>query len=187
MPTISSKRIGYLRLAPSAERSARVAPSPPVKAMWRKLHLDGFLNASATKVQTFWLTPLGKEALEKFDKSLSEPCRAVLNAVKARKHGVSSMKGLMTVVEAGLVHVRESHPLSYVLTEAGERLADPIGEIGYFAKSANKVEVTGVHVGSDGTGMLEVVRTEGESKGKGMHIPRDAFVREADWATYCGG
>lgn len=185
MAEISAKRVGYLRLVPKTQGSARAA-SGPIKSMWRKFHADGLVYASATTVPVFWITSRGVQAIKEFDENLSEPCRAVLNAVKAGQSGIASMKGLATCVDAGLVRFVDSAS-RYELTEDGLRLADPIGEEGYFTKSGAKVRIIDVRVDEDGVGNLVGRRTDGESKGKDMCVPRDTFVREADWPAYCEG
>jgi hypothetical protein len=185
MTEVSAKRIGYLRMAPTTEQAA-VSPSGPVKSMWRKLQADGLLNVSGDKNQKFWLSEAGVAAIKKHDDTLSEPVRAVLNAVKAGQSGAAAMKGMMTAINAGLVRVGQGTRFTYTLTEAGKLLADPIGETGYFTKSGNKVYVRGLDSGATGEVLLDVERVDGESKGKGMLISRRSFVREAGWPAFLG-
>jgi hypothetical protein len=177
-PSINAKRIGYLRMAPAAG-AAPVAPSTPaIKSMWIKLFGAGLLvchNASH-----YSRSEDGEQALAAFDLGLSESCRLVLNAIKAGQSGAAVMKGILTVINAGLVEVAEEAP-HYTLTEAGKALADPIGEEGYFEKSGNLVFVHGLCTDKGYEGNLQVERLEGDSRGKRMLIPREAFVRTADW------
>lgn len=175
--TLNAKRIGYLRMAPPVGSPGAVPPSPAAKSMWVKLCRDGLLVSSAN---TFARSEAGDHALAEHDKNLSEHCRIVLNAVKTGVSRVAVMKGLVTVINAGLVEFLDTAPY-YVLTEAGKAAADPIGEEGYFRKSGNLVLVHDLCTDKGCEGNLEVERLEGDSKGKRMLIPRDAFVRKADW------
>lgn len=176
--SISAKRIGYLRMAPAAGETP-VAPSAAAfKSMWIKMSREGLLVChNATEYSR---SEAGEEALAAFDRSLSEPCRLVLNAVKAGESRAAAMKGMIMVFNAGLVAFMEGAP-HYRLTEAGQAAADPIGEEGYFRKSGNRVFVHGLCTDKGYEGNLEVERLDGESKGKRMLIPRDAFVRKAVW------
>jgi hypothetical protein len=182
MPTrnasIDPTRIGYLRAAPGFRKSPVAPAFPAAKSMWSKLARDGLLiSESGSK---FARSETGEKALADFDQNLSEALRLVLNAVKDGASRAATMKGMATAVKAGLVRVRDSAP-HYALTEAGLALADPIGEEGYFEKSGNLVFVHGLCTDKGYEGNLQVERLEGESKGKRMLIPRDAFVRVADW------
>ncbi len=174
MYTLTAIKAGYLRQAPSFEDAPVAAPSASVKSMWRKFHLAGDLFADEAR-NLFKRTSIGDQALERFDSSLSEPARQVLNAVRAQKPRIIQMKGINTVVAAGLVVIDEDGVCS--LTPDGERLADPVGEEGYFEKSGNKVKLISV----DERGDFHVERVDGDSAGKGMSIPRESFVRTADW------
>jgi hypothetical protein len=184
MAAMNAKRIGYLRLAP-ASGSPAASPASSIKSMWRKLVSDGLMT-SVEAGTMFVRTAEGDRELEAYDTALSPTIRAVLNAVKGGQSGSAVMKGMTTAVHAGLVGFVEN-TTRYILTLDGKRLADPIGEEGYFTKSGNLVRVVGTVEGPNGSGMLEVVRVDGESKGKGMHIPRGAFVRKEDWAAYVEG
>lgn len=177
MAELSAKRIGYLRLAPRAGSPGAVAPSPACKAMWRKLANAGFITASGEGRNR-----AGDKAIEDFDRSLSEQCRSVINAVKAGESRVAVMNGIHTTLDAGLVRFVEERN-RYELTTDGEKIADPVGEEGYFSKSGNLVKVVQVSVKPGYIGMLDVVRLDGDSAGKHMLIPREAFVSKADWAA----
>jgi hypothetical protein len=177
-PSINAKRIGYLRSAPASGETPVAPATPAIKSMWIKLFGDGLLVCH--NARAFSRTEAGEEALAAFDLGLSEPCRLVLNAVRAGQSGAAVMKGILTVINAGLVEVIEEAPY-YTLTAAGKALADPIGEEGYFEKSGNLVFVHGLCTDKGYEGNLQVERLEGESKGKRMLIPREAFVRTADW------
>jgi hypothetical protein len=177
-PSINSKRIGYLRAAPPGGETPAAPATPAIKSMWAKLFQDGLLVChNATHYSR---SEDGEQALAAFDLGLSESCRLVLNAVKAGQSGAAVMKGILTVINAGLVEVIEEAPY-YTLTEAGKALADPIGDEGYFEKSGNLVFVHGLCTDKGYEGNLQVERLEGESRGKRMLIPREAFVRTADW------
>ncbi len=174
----SAKRIGYLRMAPAAGSDPAAPFTPAIKSMWVKLFRDGLLVChNATEYSR---TEEGDRVLADFDSALSEPCRLVLNAVKAGQSGAAVMKGILTTINAGLVEVLEKAP-HYALTEAGKALADPIGEEGYFMKSGNRIFVHGLCTDKGYEGNLQVERLDGESKGKRLLIPREAFVRKADW------
>lgn len=171
MVALSSKRIGYLR---KLFRDGKgVSASAADKAMWRKLAKDGFVVEEETG---FSRTAAGDAALAAFDAELSDDIRAILNAVRAKTSGVAVMKGIFKALDAGLVSFVEEGS-TYSLTSDGERLADPIGQDGYFTKSGNLVKVFAV--GPEGS--LRVERLDGESKGKQMLIPREAFVLKAEW------
>lgn len=131
-------------------------------------------------VELFRRSRLGDEALENFDGKLSESVRAVLNASKVQAPGIATMKGVMVAVEAGLLRYSDSSQC-FVLTEAGKKLADPIGEEGFFTKSGNAVKVLEVSVTEGSEGMLRVERLQGDSAGKQMLIPRDSFVLKDVW------
>jgi hypothetical protein len=165
-------------MAPAAGAVPVAPATPAIKSMWVKLFRDGLLechNATA-----YSRTEDGDKALADFDGALAEPCRIVLNAVRAGQSGAVVMKGILTVINAGLVEVLEEAPY-YRLTEAGKAAADPIGEEGYFEKSGNLVFVHGLCTDKGYEGNLQVERLDGESKGKRMLIPRNSFVRREDW------
>jgi hypothetical protein len=125
-------------MAPASGETPVEPDTPAIKAMWVKLSREGLLVChNATEYSR---TEAGDKALADFDRTLSEPGRLVLNAVKAAQSGAAVMKGMLTVINAGLVEVLEIAPY-YVLTDAGRALADPIGEEGYFRKSGNLVRV----------------------------------------------
>lgn len=175
MTELNATRIGYLRQAPPHGATGIEAPTAACKAMWRKLAKVGFMVATADS-----RTSAGDKAIKDFDRALSEDCRAVLNAAKAGWSRVAVMKGINTTLAAGLVSFDEGTK-SYELTPDGAKIADPVGEEGYFIKSGNLVRVLGVSIEQGYKGMLDVERLEGESAGKRLSIPRDAFVRKADW------
>lgn len=183
---MNAKRVGYLRMAPSYGSDPMIAPTAAVKSMWRKLTDNGAMVAADAKKTLFTRSMAGERELDQHDRTLSEPCRAVLNVVQAGESKVAVMKGMITVLNAGLVEFCEDS-CCYILTDAGKCVADPIGEDGYFTKSGNLVHVHGVSVDPSGEAMLQVVRLEGESKGKGMLIPRDAFVSKDEWGTHVEG
>jgi hypothetical protein len=181
---ISTKRIGYLRSAPASVSDPASPPKASVASMWRKLADEGVVEETSKGL--FRRTPAGDAALEEYDAGLSEAVRIVLNAVKAKVSGAPAMKGMKTAISAGLVRYLEDAPyyvFKYALTPDGERLADPIGEEGYFRKSGNLVLVLGLCTDKGCEGMLEVERLYGDSKGKRMLIPRDGFVTKAAWET----
>ncbi|MNU26877.1 hypothetical protein D3C71_152580 [compost metagenome] len=181
--SISAKRIGYLRKAPAAGEPHAAPSTAAVKSMWIKLFREGLLVChNGTEYSR---TEDGDEALSAFDRGLGEPCRLVLNAVKAGESRAAVMKGMLTVFNAGLVEFMEGAPY-YRLTEAGLAAADPIGEEGYFQKSGNRVFVHGLCTDKGYEGNLQVERLDGESKGKRMLIPRDAFVSKAVWEAMTG-
>lgn len=180
MTPLNPARIGYLRQAVGNGSTPTAPANPAVKSMWRKLATEGFLTSTGTKDDHFARTAKGDEALVDFDKTLSEDCRAVLNGIRAGQSRVAVMKGIHTVLKAGLV-VFTDEGKGYHLTEDGERLADPIGEEGYFTKSGNLVRVLSVCTDKGYEGLLNVERLAGESRGKQMLVPRDAFVPRARW------
>lgn len=95
------------------------------------------------------------------------------------------MRGVSVAIEAGLISVDATGEL-YELSPAGIRLADPIGEEGYFVKSGNLVFVDAVCTEKGREGYLSVHRVDGDSAGKELIIRRDAFVRKSDWESYVG-
>jgi hypothetical protein len=180
MTALSSKRAGYLRQAPSFNDAVGVAPSTAIKSMWRKLAKSGEVIADAAG-DHFKRSQAGDDALQEFDDKLSEACRAVLTAIKVKQSGIVSMKGIDTVVAAGLVEIDDDRG-PFRLTADGERLADPVGEEGYFVKSGNRVKLISV----DSKGEYHVERVDGDSTGKGMSIPRDSFFTKECWAAHVG-
>lgn len=180
MAELNATRIGYLRMAPRNGEPGAAAPTPACKAMWRKLSNAGYMTREADARNS-----LGDKAIEDFDRGLSEDCRAVINAVKAQESRVAVMNGILTVLSAGLASFNdETH--SYELTADGLKIADPVGEEGYFTKSGNLVKVLRVSSEPGYRGQLDVVRLDGESAGKQMLIPRGAFVLKADWVARNG-
>lgn len=176
--TITTKRIGYLRMACPSTSEPRRSPSAPVTAMWRKLAEIGLMER--TKEGAFRRTPDGDKILTQFDNDLPSAIRRVLNAVKMQVSGAAAMKGMVGAINAGLVLALDAKP-NYVLTEAGKGLADPIGDEGYFQKSGNLVRVISACWDFGMENLLEVERVDGESRGKRMMIPRGSFVDKATW------
>lgn len=175
---ITTKRIGYLRMARPSTADPRPSPSAPITSMWRKLAAIGLIES--TEEGTFRRTPEGDKVLGQFDNDLPAAIRRVLNAVKMQVSGAAAMKGMVAAINAGLVLVLDAKP-HYVLTDAGKGLADPIGEEGYFQKSGNLVRVISACWDFGMENLLEVERVDGESRGKRMMIPRGSFVGKATW------
>lgn len=182
--TMTTTRLGYLRMAPPSTSVPVKSPSAPITSNWRKLVRMGLIETSNDN--TFRRTVRGDKALDQFDNDLPDAIRKVLNAVKANISGAAAMKGMLNSIKAGLVRHVDSAP-HYVLTDAGKKLADPIGEEGYFIKSGNLVRVISVCWDPGYEGQLEVERLEGESKGKRMLIPRDGFYDRQTWNQAMNG
>jgi hypothetical protein len=180
MPTLTSTRAGYLRQAPSFGDAVSEAPSTAIKSMWRKLVKSGEMIGDAAG-DHFKRSQAGDKALKEFDDNISEACRAVLTAIKAKQSGIATMKGVDTAVSAGLVVIEDDRG-PFTLTADGDHLADPLGEEGYFVKSGNRVKLISV----DNKGEYHVERVDGESTGKGMVIPRDSFFTKERWAAHVG-
>ncbi|NTF23547.1 hypothetical protein G6L37_34820 [Agrobacterium rubi] len=181
--TMTTKRLGYLRLARPSTSEPSKSPSAPITAMWRKLSKMGLIEDS--RDGAFRRTSAGDKTLRDFDGDLPDAIRRVLNAVKAGASGAAAMKGLHAAINAGLVIHVDANP-RYVLTDDGKALADPIGEDGYFRKSGNLVRVLSVCWENGYEGLLEVERLEGESSGKRILIHRETFVSKSEWEAMQG-
>jgi hypothetical protein len=177
MTKLNATQIGYLRQAPASTANGCSANGPR-KAMWRKLAKAGFIDETK---DLFKRNAIGDAAVTEFDAALSEPCRAVLNAIRAGATKVSDMKGVQTALAAGLAVIGISSG-RFMLTHDSERLADPVGEEGYFEKSGKLVKLVSV----DEKGVFHVERVDGDSAGKGMAIPRESFFSKERWAAHVG-
>jgi hypothetical protein len=177
MTKLNATQIGYLRQAPASTANG-CAANGPRKAMWRKLAKVGFVDETK---DAFKRSAVGDAAVTEFDAAISEPCRAVLNAIRAGSKNVSDMKGVQTVLAAGLAVIGIGSG-RFMLTRDGERLADPVGEEGYFEKSGKLVKLISV----DEKGFFHVERVDGDSAGKGMAIPRESFFSKERWAAHVG-
>jgi hypothetical protein len=177
MTKLNATQIGYLRQAPASTANG-CSGNGPRKAMWRKLAKVGLVDETKG---IFKRSAIGDAAVTEFDEAISEPCRAVLNAIRAGSTKVSDMKGVQTALAAGLAVIGIGSG-RFTLTHDGERLADPIGDEGYFEKSGNLVKLVSV----DDKGVFHVERVDGDSAGKGMAIPRESFFSKERWADHVG-
>jgi hypothetical protein len=173
MIKLNATQIGYLRHAPPSDKHGAIV-SGPNKAMLRKLAKSGYVEEFNDR---FRRSADGDAAVANFDATISEPCRAVLTAIRAGKPRIADMKGVNVALASGLAVIGIGSG-SFFLTEQGKNLADPIGEEGYFSKSGNLVKLVSV----DDKGNFHVERVDGDSAGKGMSIPRDSFISKEQWA-----
>ena len=126
LPGLSAKQIGYLRYVPVSTSEFRLPPSPPAKAMWNKLAIAGFVEATLVdRAAKYRMTAVGEAAIQRFDANLSPSIIAILRRIDAGDtKGIASMRGISTAIDADLVRILP-RSLAYVLTNAGRAvLAD---------------------------------------------------------------